>query len=223
MSMKEAMTAFVEGRTTRDGFVEQLTALGVAHDHAVAYALVLDATPRGTSEIVSGAPAPPVAEGLSSEHTEILSAIAARILPTTSTPGAAEADAVAYVTRALVDPYRRFLPVYRRALEELNSFCLSKLGTPFGDLDDAQQVAFLKDLEAGRIEAVQGGAEFFQLVRKHVLEGVFCEPHHGGNRDMVGWRLVGFPGQRYGYPDPYINKQIDLPPVAFDGPPQREA
>lgn len=223
MLMKEAMTAFVEARLTRDGFVEQLEALGVAHDHAVAYVRVLDATPRGTSEIVSGAPIPPVTEGLTLEQTQILAAIASRILPTTSTPGAAEADAANYVTRALADPYRQFLSVYRLALDELDSFCMSSLGAPYGDLDDVQQVAILRDLAAGRIEQVQGGAEFFQLVRKHVLEGVFCEPHHGGNRDMVGWRLVGFPGQRYGYPDPYINKEIDLPPVAFEGPPQREA
>ena len=40
-------------------------------------------------------------------------------------------------------------------------------------------------------------AEFFETVRYHVLEGVFCEPQYGGNRDMIGWRLVNFPGQQF--------------------------
>lgn len=222
MSIKEAMTAFVEGRTTREQLVDALEGLGVAPEHAVRYARVLDAAPTGTAEIVSGALVPPLSDSLGPQEAEILAAIAACILPTTDTPGAAEADAANYVTQALADPYRGLLPTYRQALDELSAFCAATLGAPFVDLNDAQQVAVLRDLEAGSIDRVQDGAEFFRLVRKHVLEGVFGEPHHGGNRGMVGWRLVGFPGQRYGYPDPYINKEIDLPPVAFDGPPQRE-
>ena len=58
-------------------------------------------------------------------------------------------------------------------------------------------------------------AEFFEMVRYHVLEGVFCEPQYGGNKDMIGWRLVEFPGQQSGYADAYINKRVDLPPVAI--------
>jgi hypothetical protein len=30
---------------------------------------------------------------------------------------------------------------------------------------------------------------------------------------------VGFPGQQYGYPDAYINKLVDLEPVATVEPP----
>jgi hypothetical protein len=33
---------------------------------------------------------------------------------------------------------------------------------------------------------------------------------------MAGWRLVNFPGQQFGYPDPYINKRVDVEPVAVD-------
>jgi gluconate 2-dehydrogenase gamma chain len=48
------------------------------------------------------------------------------------------------------------------------------------------------------------------------LEGVFCEPQYGGNREMIGWRLVGFPGQQFGYDDAYINRRVNLEPVAVD-------
>lgn len=53
-------------------------------------------------------------------------------------------------------------------------------------------------------------------MKYHVFEGVFCEPHYGGNKDMIGWRLVNFPGQQFGYVDAYINKRVELEPVAVD-------
>ena len=37
---------------------------------------------------------------------------------------------------------------------------------------------------------------FFSLLRQNTVEGMFCDPMHGGNIDMVGWQLIGFPGPR---------------------------
>jgi gluconate 2-dehydrogenase gamma chain len=37
------------------------------------------------------------------------------------------------------------------------------------------------------------------VVREHVLQGYFCDPVYGGNRDAVGWKLVGFPGAQWDY------------------------
>ena len=37
---------------------------------------------------------------------------------------------------------------------------------------------------------------FFALLRRNTVEGMFCDPIHGGNADMVGWQLIGFPGPR---------------------------
>lgn len=39
-----------------------------------------------------------------------------------------------------------------------------------------------------------GAAAFFSLLLEYVMAGFFADPVHGGNRDMVGWKLVGFPG-----------------------------
>ncbi|MEJ0068963.1 MAG: gluconate 2-dehydrogenase subunit 3 family protein [Pseudomonadota bacterium] len=33
------------------------------------------------------------------------------------------------------------------------------------------------------------------------MEGFFADPIYGGNRDMVGWKMIGFPGARYDYGD----------------------
>ena len=44
---------------------------------------------------------------------------------------------------------------------------------------------------------------------------------YGGNREMIGWKLVGFPGQQWGYPETYINKVVDLAPVTWKALPKK--
>ena len=40
---------------------------------------------------------------------------------------------------------------------------------------------------------------FFQLLRTHTIEGMFCDPMHGGNAGLIGWQLVGYPGPQMSY------------------------
>lgn len=156
---------------------------------------------------------------LSPAEYDLLEAIAERILPTTDTPGAKEALAVNYIDIALAGANRAQLPRYRSGLAALQQHCIATLGKPFAALAPEAQDAVLEDLEAGKVRAVDGGSAFFGLMRRNVMEGFFCEPQYGGNHDMVGWKLVGFPGAQYGYADAYINRAIDLPPVATTRPP----
>jgi gluconate 2-dehydrogenase gamma chain len=146
---------------------------------------------------------------------QLVEAIAARIFPTTDTPGAAEAAAVSYIDRALADAYHQWLPHYQRGLRALERYARASFGHPLLQLSEPEQDLVLAGLESG--SAGPGAAEFFQLVRRHVLEGVFCEPDYGGNRDLIGWRLVGFPGQQHGYADPFINRTVEIPPTAARG------
>lgn len=68
----------------------------------------------------------------------------------------------------------------------------------FTGLDDDQQDAVVEALEAGEVAAFEDtGIDpegFFLMVRQNTLEGMFSDPMYGGNREMIGWRLKGFPG-----------------------------
>ena len=58
---------------------------------------------------------------------------------------------------------------------------------------------------------------FFQLLWQNTKEGFFADPVYGGNRNMVGWKMIGFPGARYDYRD-WIDKHnqpYPLPPVGL--------
>ncbi|HEX9445967.1 MAG TPA: gluconate 2-dehydrogenase subunit 3 family protein, partial [Candidatus Binatia bacterium] len=137
--------------------------------------------------------------------------MAERIFPATDSPGALEAGALDYIAAGLAGDYAALLPDYRKGLRALDAHAREKFGGRFIALGDAEKDAVLADFEAGRAR-FQQAADFFETVRCHILEGVFCEPRYGGNRGLAGWRLVGFPGQQFGYPDPYINRRVDLAP-----------
>ncbi|MDH3442570.1 MAG: gluconate 2-dehydrogenase subunit 3 family protein [Deltaproteobacteria bacterium] len=143
-----------------------------------------------------------------------LAAIAARIFPATNTPGAVEAGAVEYIVIALGEAYAPQLPFYRSGLRAINRHARQKCSGGFASLNDYQKDDILADFESGNVPQWKKAAAFFKTLRDHVLEGVFCEPQYGGNKNMMGWRLVGFPGQQFGYTDAYIDKPVDLEPMA---------
>lgn len=145
-----------------------------------------------------------------------LQAIADRIFPRTETPGAVEIGAVNYIEVALAGDYASLAPLYRKGLRAINRHARMKCGQKFFALGDDDKDAILSEFESGSIAGFKQAGEFFEMVRYQVLEGVFCEPQYGGNKDMIGWRLVEFPGQQSGYPEAYINKRVDLAPVAID-------
>jgi gluconate 2-dehydrogenase gamma chain len=40
---------------------------------------------------------------------------------------------------------------------------------------------------------------FFSMVLKDTYEGMFADPVYGGNRNLVGWAMIGYPGAQRGY------------------------
>ena len=107
---------------------------------------------------------------------------------------------------------------YRLGLERLGQYCQSRYGRAFSALHGDQQDALLRAME-GADPALPSeiGAEFFALLLQNVREGYLADPMYGGNRGMVGWRLIGFPGALYDY-RPYLHRKglpLDLEPVSL--------
>jgi len=110
---------------------------------------------------------------------------------------------------------------YRTALAALDRYCQGKFsGKAFAELADGDKDAILHGLESGDV-SLEGsdGKTFFKLVLKNVQTGFFADPLYGGNRDLVAWKMIGFPGARYNYLD-WIdrhNERFPLPPVGLTG------
>jgi gluconate 2-dehydrogenase gamma chain len=110
---------------------------------------------------------------------------------------------------------------YREGLAALDSACKTKYGgKSFAELPAADRDTVLKGLEKGefKLKGVDGKS-FFEQVVKDVQMGFFADPIYGGNRDMVAWKMIGYPGARYNYLDwvSRHNERFPLPPVGITG------
>ena len=107
---------------------------------------------------------------------------------------------------------------YRKALAALDEHCRKTYaGKRFADLADADKDNVIAGLESGTIDLGEKKAGFFKQLLKDTQQGFFADPLYGGNRDMVGWKMIGFPGARYDYRD-WVgrhNERFTLPPVGI--------
>jgi gluconate 2-dehydrogenase gamma chain len=139
-------------------------------------------------------------------EARVIAAACERIFPSdASGPGATEAGVAVYIDRQLAGPYGRDKYRYTQGpwVESMPEHGYQGRETPqqtyrqglkdlgdFAGLSMDEQIAKLKSMERSR---------FFQLLRTHTIEGMFCDPMHGGNAGLIGWQLVGYPGPRMSY------------------------
>jgi gluconate 2-dehydrogenase gamma chain len=99
----------------------------------------------------------------------------------------------------------RFSPaeLYRVGVEELREHVRRTYsGREFWDLEPQAMDELLGQIERGSVELPSlPSPVFFETLRANTVEGFFADPAYGGNRDMVGWRIVGFPGAYAQYLD----------------------
>lgn len=122
-------------------------------------------------------------------------------------PGANEAGVVIYIDRQLAGPYGRdryrfTQPPFESGVPEQG---YQGKATP-ADIyrEGLRQIQGLHQLSSEEQHAALTRIEkapFFQMLKTHTIEGMFCDPMHGGNADLIGWQIIGFPGPRMSYAD----------------------
>jgi gluconate 2-dehydrogenase gamma chain len=108
--------------------------------------------------------------------------------------------------------------IYRRGLESVDAFAQSSFGMPFIDLSDADQDTILEAMQADEATGFDApsGSAFFTKLRNDTIEGMFSDPLYGGNRGMVGWSLIGYPGARGFYTaEDMANPEFTAEPVSL--------
>jgi gluconate 2-dehydrogenase gamma chain len=74
---------------------------------------------------------------------------------------------------------------------------MSNGGKSFAALGATEQDKILADFEQNiKVGDHSASAAFFEMVRRHTLEGMFGDPSYGGNANFAGWDLIGYPGPR---------------------------
>jgi gluconate 2-dehydrogenase gamma chain len=169
------------------------------------------------------------------------------IPPDPETPGGKDSGCAVFIDRQLAGPHGRLegyymsgpfqkgtkqqgpqSPItpaehYRQALAALDDACNAKFGGKvFADLGGEQQDEVIKGLEDGSLRLDGTDAEeFFKLILKDTQNGFLADPIYGGNKDMVSWKMIGFPGARYDYREwvDRHNERVRLPPVGINNHP----
>jgi gluconate 2-dehydrogenase gamma chain len=184
---------------------------------AIAAAMATAAMPRGWAEIALSAHEVHVgaqAAGerkiafLSAAEAADIEAVSSQIIPTDDSPGAREAGVVYFIDRALATflsqlagDYRAQLAAFQAAFHERRPSAAS-----FASLASDQQVEYLKRIDQ---------TPFFNTTRLLTLLGMFSLPTYGGNRDGVGWKLLGFEDAHVFRP-PFGHYDRDYPGFVVD-------
>jgi len=93
----------------------------------------------------------------------------------------------------------RHRPAYVDGVVALDKLAAASFGAEsFRQLNAAQQDDVLTGLDENK-------DPFFTLLVAHTMEGFYGHPRHGGNKDSVGWKVLGFPGPSFprGNESPY--------------------
>lgn len=114
-----------------------------------------------------------------------------------SGPKAVGEDALMQKPQFIATPRER----YETGLRALEAYAQRTHKASFADLKPETQDAILHGMDAGQIDLAPevNTKAFFELMLGNVREGYFADPMYGGNKDMAGWKMIGFPGARYDY------------------------
>jgi gluconate 2-dehydrogenase gamma chain len=177
------------------------------------------------------------------DEAKLVGAIADRLIPADELSiGAVEAGCVLFIDRQLAGDFGKAAALYRRGRfvdgtpqqgpqfretpaeryrsgpAAFDKHVRSVHGKSFVELDGAQQDMLLGALETGKL-ALPGidGIALFGLLLQNTREGFFSDPMYGGNKDMAGWKMIGFPGARYDYRDVVDKrgKKLSIIPISM--------
>jgi gluconate 2-dehydrogenase gamma chain len=192
-------------------------------------------------------PPQPISPGgwqyFTADEAETVEALVDRLVPPDpETPGGKDAGCAVFIDRQLAGPYGHSdglytsgpfhdgaeeqgpqSPVdpadhYRKALAALDDHCRKAHGDKrFNELSDTDKDAVIAGLEDGSVDLGGEKGGFFKQLLKDTQQGFFADPIYGGNRNLVAWKMIGFPGARYDYRDwvDRHNERFPLPPVGI--------
>ena len=123
-----------------------------------------------------------------------LEALLDTLIPPDDFPGAVEAGVGAYLLRQLAGDLAALLPTYQLWLSDLDAESRAIRGLSFAELDLEERTTLLKSVEMGEIATNWSldPAPFFRQIVEHCAEGYYSDPDNGGNRDGIGWRMIGY-------------------------------
>jgi gluconate 2-dehydrogenase gamma chain len=138
---------------------------------------------------------PPTFQTLDPATAVEIHAVVSQIVPSTDGPGAHEAGVMYFIDRALSTFDADLRESYRKGMAEVQHKRkeMFPASASIAALPSEQQIQLIRAIEK---------TDFFELLRTHTVYGLLANPSYGGNREQVGWKLIGFE-DRMAYQPPF--------------------
>ncbi len=128
---------------------------------------------------------------------KLLGAFVDRLVPKDELgPGATECGAVGYIETQLAGALAAEKTNFIAGLASIDAFAKSAQGAAFADLTADKRDAVLTAMDTGAANGFANARAVFTRIRRLTLEGMFSDPHYGGNTNFNGWDLIRYPGPR---------------------------
>jgi gluconate 2-dehydrogenase gamma chain len=157
---------------------------------------------------------------LTEAEAAFLQAAADTIIPADAlSPSASQCGVVDFIDCELAGPYGEGARLYRdgpiekgkpehgyqlgltpreffaEGIAAAGAWTKARFGRSFAALGEAERSEALEAMESGKAEFAGFDAHlFFEALLAIVMEGFFADPYYGGNRDLAGWKMLGYPG-----------------------------
>lgn len=180
-------------------------------------------------------------QSLTAAEWDFLTAAVDTLIPADElTPSASQCGVVTFIDRQLAGAWGAGAKLYRSGpfetgkpeqgyqlphtpheffaagIAACNEWVRQSRGRDFAELGPNDREAVLQELDASKATLADfNGKQFFEALLQITMEGFFSDPIYGGNRDKIGWKLVGYPGLPADYSaliEEYRNRRYEAEP-----------
>lgn len=138
---------------------------------------------------------------LTEQDAEIMDHLADCIIPPGEYAGGKEAGVTNFIDQQISSEghLQKDSVLYRVCLPAINKGSEKEYGSPFTELENDLQIAYLEKIESGAYDGEAKPAfwygftpsSFFETMRDHCMMGFYGSPKHGGNNNIVSFRMLG--------------------------------
>jgi gluconate 2-dehydrogenase gamma chain len=195
------------------------------------------------SSVSPAQPEPPLQYLNEDQHAFVIAAVDTLIPADELSPSGSDCGCATYIDRQLASAWGGGAKMYRggpflkgkpeqgyqlpltpaeflvAGIAAANDWTRKTYGADFERLGQDKRVEALKAMEEGKAEFNNFSSRaFFARLHAMTMEGFFADPIYGGNRNMVSWRMLGYPGLPATYArhiDQYRDKRYTADPQSI--------
>ena len=116
------------------------------------------------------------------------------LIPADDFPGASDAGVCDFLARLFGSDLSQEIDFLHTGLEAVDAEAIARFNRNFAELDHAQKVSTLQDIESGKVSTAWtiSPRRFFSMLVNTTAEGYYSDPQQGGNRSAISWVMTGF-------------------------------